>query len=242
MKRYVPAVLLLLAGLAPLCGQSPELQALVLRRIQTVGYLENLQTAEGGFLPAVGEKQPSLRATSSALRALKYNGGKVPNAQACIKFVSGCFDKASGGFTDRPGQGKPDVVTTAVGLMAVVELKMPAGDYAGPATEFLAKNARTFEEVRMAAAGLEAIGKKSEKNEDWLKMLAGMRNKDGTFGKGDDVVRSTGGAVAAQLRLGEKIDNPERVVKALRGGQRADGGFGKEGAKTSDLETSYRVM
>jgi prenyltransferase beta subunit len=28
----------------------------------------------------------------------------------------------------------------------------------------------------------------------------------------------------------------------LKKGQRADGGFGKEQSKTSDLETSYRVM
>src|SRR6185369_5650855 len=101
----------------------------------------------------------SLRATSSALRALKYLGGEVADRDSCAKFVTACFDKTTGGFRDRPGDGKPDVATTAIGLMAVVELKMRVDDYAGPVTDFLAKNAKTFEEVRIAAAGLESLGK-----------------------------------------------------------------------------------
>jgi prenyltransferase beta subunit len=34
----------------------------------------------------------------------------------------------------------------------------------------------------------------------------------------------------------------DKVVEALKKGQRPDGGFGKENARTSDLETVYRVM
>jgi len=234
MKVCHWGLLLLFAGVAPLRGQTPQME--------TILYLSHLQTPDGGFLPARGEEKPTLRATSSAVRALKYMGGKPADPEGCVKFVASCFDKKSGGFTDRPGEGKPDAFTTSVGLMAVVELKMPAEEYVGPATAFLEKHARGFEEVRIAAAGFEAVGKLPEKADEWKKLLAGMRNADGTFGKGDALPRATGGAVAAQLRLGDKVENPATVVKALRGGQREDGGFGKEGAKTSDLETTYRVV
>ena len=64
------AVAVLLAGLVPLRGQTPE--------IQTVIYLKGLQRDDGGFVPAKGETKPTLRATSSALRAIKYFGGTVP--------------------------------------------------------------------------------------------------------------------------------------------------------------------
>jgi prenyltransferase beta subunit len=227
------AILVLLTAL-PLQGQTPA------EKKETIAYLRSLQTTEGGFAPAKGGK-PSLRATSAAIRALKYQGGEVPDRAAARKFVAACFDKASGGFRDQPG-GKPDVTTTAVGLMAVVELKMPVEDYAGPAMNYLGKHAKTFEEVRIAAAGLEAIGKLPPQADDWLKMLAGMRNKDGTYGKGEDLARATGGAVACQLRLGGKVTERDAILKALKAGQRDDGGYGKAGAKTSDLETTYRVL
>src|SRR4051794_25072314 len=91
----------------------------------TIKYAQGLQQKNGGFLAAAGDpKGPTLRATSSAIRALLYLGSDVPNKAACAKFVASCYDKTSGGFTDQPGKGKPDVFTTAVGLMAVAELKM----------------------------------------------------------------------------------------------------------------------
>jgi hypothetical protein len=242
MRHSILATLILLAGLVPLRGQTPDKQTDIAESLQTLRYLASLVIEDGGFLPVKGEKKPTLRATSAALRAIKYRGGgQMPDPTRTVKFVASCFDRTSGGFVDRPGEGKPDVATTAVGLMAVVELKMPLEDYSGPASRFLEKNARTFEEIRIAAAGFEAIGKKPTTAGDWLKTLASMRNKDGTFGKGEDLARATGGAVAAQLRLGETISDPATILKAMRGGQRTDGGFGKEGAKTSDLETSYRV-
>jgi prenyltransferase beta subunit len=156
-------------------------------------------------------------------------------------FVRRCFDRETGGFADTPG-GKPDAVRTAVGLMALVELKLPRADYEKRAVRYLALHARDFEEVRMAAAGLEAVGRRSPKNEDWLKQLAKRQNDDGTFGTGDAKPRETGGAVACVLRLGGKVKDRAAVLKALDGGQRPDGGFGKAGAKGSDLETTYRVM
>jgi hypothetical protein len=72
--------------------------------------------------------------------------------------------------------------------------------------------------------------------------VAEMRNKDGTYGKGDGTARATASAAVTVLRLGAKVEQQDSVLKALRDGQRKDGGFGKEDAAGSDLETTYRVM
>ena len=236
MKRSGLVWLVALLAAAPGRGQTPE------QKKATLDYLIRLQTREGGFRPDAAAKQPGLRATTAALRAIKYFGGTTPNAGACARFVGSCFDCDTGGLTDRPGGEKPDVFSTAVGVMAVAELKMPAKKFAGPATEYLGKNARDFEDVRIAAAGLEAIKTRPPQADEWLKKLAARRNKDGTYGAGDGKARDTGGAVVAVLRLGGKVEARAAVLAALKAGQRADGGFGKVGAKGSDLETTYRVL
>jgi prenyltransferase beta subunit len=206
----------------------------------TIRYLQKLQNPDGGFRPDPTKEKSSLRATSSAIRALKYFGGEAGDRGRAAAFVQTCFDKSSGGFADFPG-GKPDVALTAVGLMAVVELKLPLEDYEAPAIRYLGENVKNFEDIRIAVAGLEAVHKKSQKNEEWLEQVKKMGNADGTFGKGEGQARDTGGAVAAILRMGGKVPHPEVILKALNAGQRASGGFGKEGAE-ADLESSYRVM
>jgi prenyltransferase beta subunit len=231
-KALAVAVLLLAAGLA--LGQSAD------EKKATVAYVQALQTKQGGFKGSADTTAPTLRATSSSLRALRYFGGKAKDEEACRKFVLACHDTKTGGFSDRP-RGRPDVIVTAVGLMALVELKVPTAKYEKAAIDYMTESARTFEEMRMAAAGLEAVSKTSDKNREWLKKLGRMRNTDWTFGKGDAKVRETGGAVAAVLRLGGKVE-AKGVLKALDAGQRKDGGFGKEKVEESDLETSYRVM
>jgi prenyltransferase beta subunit len=212
---------------------------------ETIAYLRNLQTPNGGFLPATPqqgkEAKPNLRASSSALRALKYFGGSAKDAESCAKFVGKCFDKESGGFADQPG-GKPDITSTAIGLMAVVELKMPARDIREAAIKFLGENAMTFEEIRIAAAGLEAVDQRPKAADAWIAQLLKMRNDDGTFGKDDGQARDTGGATVVLLRLGAKLEHQENVLKAVRMGQRKDGAFGVSGTESSDLESTYRVM
>ncbi|MBY0523479.1 MAG: terpene cyclase/mutase family protein [Gemmataceae bacterium] len=214
----------------------------------SVAYVQSLQAADGGFLatkplPTSNVKPVgSLRATSSSLRALKYLGGEPRDAKTCAKFIQGCFDKASGGFTDSPGAGKPDVFVTSVGVMASAELKLPTLLYADAAAKFLEENAKTFEDIRIAAAAFETLGTRPKQADAWLEQIAKMRNADGTYGKGDGAARDTGGAVSAVLRLGGKIEQRDNVLKVLKDGQRSDGGFGKAEAKDSDLETSYRVL
>jgi len=235
VKTFLPVGLALLLVAAPARGQSVE------QKKATLAYLQKLQNKDGAFRPTAKEAPSSLRATSAALRATRYFGGTVAHKDECAAFVKKCFDKKSGGFADAPG-GKPDVIVTAVGLMALVELKVPRAAYEGPAIAYLAEHAREFEEVRMAAAGLEAVGRRSERNAAWLKSLAALQNPDGSFGEGGNLSRDTGGGVAAVLRLGGKISKPDAITKGLDAEQRTDGGFGKAKAKSSDLETTYRVV
>lgn len=209
-------------------------------------YLQSLQTASGGFLPASpqpGESSaPTLRATTSAVRALRYFGGPVLKKQACATFVDRCFDPNTGAFADTPG-GKVDLFTTAVGVMAVVDLKMPVDKYAEPAIKYLAENAKTFEDIRIAAAAFESLETESPRKEQWLKEIRKIQNADGTYGNGTGKARATGGAVAAVLRLGGKVADADKVLQALKQGQRKTGGYGKDDAGDgSDLETTYRVM
>jgi len=238
MQRSLFVLVASAVCLAPVQAQT------LAERQASVALVQQLQTESGGFLPAPGDAKqgaPSLRATSSALRALKYFGGTAKDPKAAASFVEKCFDKTSGGFIDAPG-GKPDVFTTAVGLMAVVELKMPTEPYVEPGVKFLLDNAKSFEEVRIAAAGLDTVGKKPKQAAAWRDQIAKMANADGTYGKGLGQARATGGAVAAILRLDGTIEQRPNVVKALKAGQRPDGGFGKDEEQASDLEACYRTL
>lgn len=214
----------------------------------TIAYLRGLQQKDGGFVAtpagASDAKQIStLRATSAGIRALGYWGGEVPDKDAARKFVSQLVDKKTGGFLSSPGAAaKPDVYNTAVGLMAVVELKLPLDDIEKPAIQFLGEHAKNFEEIRIAVAGLEAVGKLPPQGKDWLAQLEKMQNPDGTWGKGAGAARDTGGTAVASLRLGGKLGERDNILKTMRSGQRADGGFGQASSETSDLETTYRVM
>ncbi len=211
----------------------------------TVAYVRKLQTNSGGFALKQSDSgsvlKPSLRATVTAVRAVRYFGGAVPNMDACVSFVDRCFDKASGGFADVPG-GTPDVMVTAIGLMGVVDLKMPISTYQAGALKYLADHCKTFEEIRLAAAAVEAVKERPACAGAWLRQIEQLRNADGTFGNGSGQARETGGAVAAILRLGGKLEHADRLVEAMRAGQRPSGGFGTATAKEADLATTYRVM
>src|SRR6266852_3979507 len=120
MKRFYLAPFYLAILMAPLSGQSRE------QKEQTARALEALQQKDGGFATEPikdGKPTSSLRATVAAIRALSYFGGDLPANEECRNFVHSCFDAQSGGFADHPG-GKPDVATTAVGMMAIDELRL----------------------------------------------------------------------------------------------------------------------
>lgn len=241
MKRLVLVALCLAVCVPSLRAQSAD------EKKATVAYVQGLQAADGGFLPAAPKpadnklSKSSLRSTPAALRALKYFDGAPKDPKAAAAFISKCFDKASGGFADFPG-GKPDATTTAIGIIAVAEVKLPTKPFAGGVLKYLGENVKGYEEIRIAAAGVEALGKKGPEADVWLKELAKQRHDDGTYGRGDGAARETGGAAVAVLRLGGKLAHKENVVKTIEAGQRDDGAWGAEGAKGSDLGSSYRVM
>lgn len=234
MKRIVLSLTVWAIVTAPsVQAQSTEQPA------RTASYIEAFQNPDGGFAAKVGGPS-TLGSTSSAIRSLKNVGGSIPDVLACVSYVKSCRDSESGGFAPTPG-GKPDVRTTAVGLMAVAELLIADEEMSAAAIDYFSKNVKDFEDIRIAVAGLESIKKTAPEFAKWTKQIEEMRNQDGTFGQGAGQARDTGGAVAALLRMGVELDKREAVLAALRAGQRSDGAWSKaEGP--SDLEATYRIM
>src|SRR5262249_61655973 len=99
-------------------GQSPD------QKKATVVYLQQLQQKDGGFAPAAGQAKSSLRATSAALRALKYFGGDAKDRDAAATFVKSCFDKDSGGLA-HPTGGRADRTLAPAGAPAPAGPKPP---------------------------------------------------------------------------------------------------------------------
>jgi hypothetical protein len=211
----------------------------------TVGFVQALRNPDGGYAPAPDRPgtpvRSSLRATTAAIRSLKYLGGELKDATGTKEFIERCFDKTTGGFGDYPGE-PPSVGTTAVAAMAIVDLKVPVEPFRESVVKYLDERTKTIEDMRIAAAAFEALHIRPPKADDWLKQIAADRNPEGTFGTGHGVARATGGAAVLILRLGGTIDRREAVLTALRAGQRTDGGFGSSDRDGSDLESTYRVM
>jgi prenyltransferase beta subunit len=214
---------------------------------QTIAYLRSLQTESGGFRshdPGKGDTKvlPTLRATSSAVRALGYFGGDVPDKAAVIKFVESCWDDGFGAFTDMP-KGKPDVFTNAVALMAVTALKIPDGKYIDCPSKYLNGHAKSFEEIRIAAAGFETIKTKPAHLDKWVTDVLKLQNKESAFGKGLGMARDTASCEVTLMRLTGKPAAADVCLKTIKAGQRQNGGWGKDDSETaSDMETTYRVM
>lgn len=230
------SALLLLAVAAPAFAQTAEEKAATLK------FIASLRDPDTGAYavnpPKEGEKPaPSLRAVNGAVKAIKHLGGEVTDKSKLATFVMVCFDEKTGGFSE-PG-GKPDVPTTAVGVMAAVEVGVPKEKYK-KAMDYLKEKAVEFEDVRIAAAAVEAYGV-TESGIDvkpWVKETFGVLN---TLSE----ARDAGGATVALLRLAPdrlKDDVKKEAADLIRDRQRPDGGWAKPAAKASDAETTYRVM
>ncbi|MCS7021135.1 MAG: hypothetical protein NZU63_04830 [Gemmataceae bacterium] len=215
---------------------------------QTVQWILQLQVEQGGFLPfppPAGQKEPlrpSLRATSGAVRALQYLKTPVPQVERHRRFVMSCYDASSGAFAE-PG-GQPDVIITSIGVLAAVALQIPPKEYAS-VWNYLQRQAKTFEEIRLAAAAVEALGVKNCPFD--LKPWIDQANQVAAEASRSDPVdgaRDLGSAAALILRLNHPVPESLRLEwsQYLRQGQRADGGWGKKAAKEADLETTYRVL
>ncbi len=207
-------------------------------RAATLKYLAGLQQESGSF-KSDAKGGSSLRATSAAVRAIKYLGGEVANPLQVKAFVLSCYDPPTGGFAEA-GE-RPNVTVTCTGIMAAVELGIPEAKFP-MAIDYLETEAKTFEDVRIGAAALESLKAKPKWLEKWNVVANKQLNNDGTAGKGDNRVRDTASVVAMKLRLNLPVVNRDKVMAMIRAGQAADGGWMKGDAKTSDLETTYRVM
>ncbi|GAC1469545.1 MAG: hypothetical protein NVSMB9_13480 [Isosphaeraceae bacterium] len=205
----------------------------------TRSFIASLQNDDGGFSPRAGEAS-SLGATSSAIRILGNTRGSIPDVLGCIKFVRSCVQEDSGGFAPRPG-GKPDVATTSTGLMAIVEMKIAEESLVDGAVRYLTEHAKTFEEIRIAVAGLEAVKRSSPRFAQWTTEILHDQNPDGTFGEGATKARDTGGKTVALLRMNAPLEKKDAVVAYLKSAQRPDGA-GSGGKDGSELETTYRIM
>ncbi len=111
----------LLSLIALTTDHSPEL-----------AFIQQMQTPSSGFISDLpnrdaGQEEPTLRSTRTAIRATRLLGDQLSNREAVIRFLYGCYDAASGGFSSRPGL-PPDPISTSVGLMICKELKLPTED------------------------------------------------------------------------------------------------------------------
>jgi len=245
MHRYVFLLLLATSVIQPLRADQPT----AAQKQATVKYLHSLRKDNGAFAADTKpESKPTVPATSSALRATNYFGGEVKNKEGAAKFVESCFNKKEGAFAATPG-GEPDVRTTVIGLMALVELQVPLDEYVTPLVGYLVDSRigkpTLFEDIRITAAGLETLRSRTNKQvfvpRDWVEEINKLRNADGSFGSGGNQARDTGSAAAALLRLGVELEHKDKIIQTLKAGQRPDGGWGKDGEK-SDQESTYRVL
>jgi pimeloyl-ACP methyl ester carboxylesterase len=236
-RRFLPlaALVLGLSGTSSLVhGQAgPDLNSVA-------EIVAGLQNEDGGFAPSKGQAS-TLGATSSAIRILGYVGGSIPDPLGAIAFLKRCRDEASGGFAPTPG-ATPDVGTTASALMALGELNVGDQGMIDAGVKYLDDNARSYEEVRIAAAALESVGAKTSKLDIWTRLLGEGRNADGTWGSGPSRAFDTGGRTVALLRLGQPLDRREAIAAAIKQAQQADGGWSATGASSSDLGATYRIM
>ena len=201
-------------------------------KADTVKYILALQDPATGAFKVTAAGKPGLRACNGGVKALKALGQPVPQLDKVKAFVEGCYDAKAGTFAE-PG-GKPDVAINAVGLLIALDLGLPREKFAGAMT-YLKDHAKTFEEVRIAAAAVEAwnVADCPFSLDAWLKTAADEAATD---------ARAAGSALAMTLRLGKPSPNGVAQLAAITAGQNADGGWGVQGAAGSDLETCYRVV
>ena len=234
MKQTLLAVCLLWTG----AFQAPVPKSGTAETRETIAWLTRLQRGSGGFATdAKADTVPSLPASISAVRALKYFGGPAPRPNDILRFLRSCWNEQEGGFAPVP-DGKTDVRTTAVALMGLVDLDAAEQnqDLIKRGMAYLGKHVQNYEDVRIAAAAYETNHLKIPQLSHWLEILHAI-----PFSDKPDKARETGGATVALLRLGEKLENSEATLKALRAAQGPHGAWSQAGA-APDLESTYRVM
>jgi prenyltransferase beta subunit len=207
---------------------------------ESICYVNGLQGSDGGFRPTGSDSETDLGATSASLRALRYLHAQARprNREGVRGFVLKCYEPAAGSFATKPGR-EPDVRSTAMGLMAIAELKMPAQDYASAINRYFAGHAKTLADIYIAAAALDAAGLSTPKAADWIAAYEATRNPAGSYGK--DATQHAG-AIITIMRLGGSVKDRDAALSALRRAQNDDGGFCAKPGDPSDLSSTYRIM
>jgi len=220
-------------------AQSPDAQ----QKADTIAYIKKLQDPKTGAFKVTADAPPSLRACNGAVKALHTLGVEdIPEQEKVVAFVLSCYDPKAGAFAE-PG-GKPDVTITSIGVMVAMELGI-AKEKIAKAMAYLEMYKKGFEEERISAAAIEAWGIESIDSFQLglMTMSARLELKNAESSK-DDLGRLSGSVLAMRLRLGDKIapKDLKEHVEIITANQRPDGGWGKLNEKTSDLDSTYRVM
>ena len=225
--------LLLLPTLA--MAQTPE------DKKATVAYIDGLRDKETGAYKVTADGKPSLRACNGAVKSLKALGEKVTEIEKIRKFVLKCYDPKTGAFAE-PG-GKPDVTITSIGIIVACEVGIDKKEFP-KAMEYVLATAKAFEEVRIAAAAVEAWGPKGLKLNPLIEVVDKAAQAP-VEDPQDGSAREIAAVVVSGLRLEHPITDFVRdlfLTSVLIPGQCDDGGWRKKGEKTSDIESTYRVM
>lgn len=209
-------------------------------RDATLAYIAGLRNEDGGYRAAAAPGPSALSNTVPALRTYDHLGVAVPRPRRVLRFVLGCHDAVSGGFGDTPG-AKPDVRSTAMGLMALAELKQQKrqGEKAADqAVKFLVEQAKSPAEIYIAGAALDAAKSAVAVPASWYELFEGMRKPDGSYGESP---LDTATAAITLIRIGRALVGSALTGNQIAKAQRTDGGFaGPNGM--SDLSTAYRMM
>ena len=220
----------------------------------TIQFLERLRDQESGAFKQTAKDKPSLRATNGAVKALKALGQKVTDIEKIQKFVLGCYDAKTGAFAEP--DGKPDATITSIGIIVACEVGIDHEDIL-KAMDYVQEKAASFEEVRIAAAAVEAWGAMGIATKELQAALKNAVAADGEKIDPFDVELAKNGMareLASYLVTMARI-NPKYFTGLpgdgladlyfrinLSPGQRTDGGWSKKGEKASDIESTYRVM
>jgi hypothetical protein len=204
----------------------------------TIQFIESLRDKETGAFKQTAKDKPSLRATNGAVKALKALDQKVTNIETIQKFVLGCYDAKTGAFAE-PG-GKPDATITSIGIIVACEVGIDKKEFP-KAMEYLLANAKTFEEVRIGAAAVEAWGR------DGLKLEGITAIAEKEFNSKIETLSKDTPFFAASIVTAKRLravdPATDRVAASgLVFGQHKDGGWSKIDEKASNIESTYRVM
>ncbi len=241
MRTFQLALLILLPLAASERGLGGEVSA---DQKATIQFIEGLRDKETGAFKNTAKDKPSLRATNGAVKALKTLGQKVADIEKIQKFVLGCYNPKKYGFAE-PG-GELDAITNSIGIIVACEVGIDK-EKIGRAPIYLGVTVVKFEEVRLAAAAIEAWGLK-----EWPEKIDALKSAVLNFEKGEfpfekklTGVGVTGGIAVSKLRFGMDINKGDKTAlleKVLVPSQGKDGGWSKDDATVSDIESTYRVM